>query len=229
MGQRTVRALSLLIPEPLLMSVMAGHSIRVQFPDDPSATPLRVIRDKLAEHTGLAPDRFKLIKSGAIMKDDNAPLSAYGLKPGSTIALVGSGEGVDADIPASSSSAGGSKLGHGKNQARSPPTEQSTLQSIKTELDTVRTSLEPSVTSFLSSLSSPASQSPEQPPQEDAKVTHTRLGELLLQSLLRLDAILPESEWTEVRSARKNAVKEVQALLDQLDDGWRSASSSQSS
>lgn len=203
--------------------------IRIQFPDDPASTPLRVIRNKLAEHTGLAPDRFKLIKSGAIMKDDNAPLTAYGLKPGSTIALMGSGEDVDADTTASSSSTGGSKLGYGKKQPSAPPTEQSTLQSIQTELDTVRTSLLPSVTSFLSSLSPSTSQSSEIPapaaPQEDAKVTHTRLGELLLQALLRLDAILPESDWTEVRSARKSAVKEVQALLDQLDDGWRAATS----
>lgn len=202
------------------------YSIRVQFPDDPSATPLRVIRNKLAEHTGLAPDRFKLIKSGAIMKDDNLPLSAYGLKPGATIALMGSGEDVDTDQP--SSSTGASKLGYGKKQNAAPPTEQSTLQTINSEMETVRTSLQPSVTSFLSSLSS-TTQHPDSiplpPSQEDAKTTHTRLGELLLQALLRLDAILPESEWTEVRSARKSAVKEVQSLLDQLDNGWREATS----
>lgn len=212
----------------ILIAIWIGpHRIRIQFPDDPASTPLRVIRNKLAEHTGLAPDRFKLIKSGAVMKDDNMTLAAYGLKPGSTIALMGSGESVDDDVPASSSSSGGSKFGLGKKQASAPPTEQSTLQTIQSELDSVRTSLQPSVTTFLSSLSPSNTEvpNPADPPssREDNKVTHTRLGELLLQSLLRLDAILPESDWIEVRTARKSAVKEVQALLDQLDDGWRSA------
>ena len=50
---------------------------------------------------------------------------------------------------------------------------------------------------------------------------HVRLGEMLLQALLRLDAIQPESEWEQARKERKGAVKEVQALLDRLDGGWR--------
>jgi hypothetical protein len=48
-----------------------------------------------------------------------------------------------------------------------------------------------------------------------------RLGEMLLQSLLRLDAINAEGEWEQARLERKKAVKEVQGLLDRLDTGWR--------
>ena len=44
---------------------------------------------------------------------------------------------------------------------------------------------------------------------------------MLLQSLLRLDAISAEGEWETARRERKGAVKEVQALLDRLDGGWR--------
>lgn len=44
---------------------------------------------------------------------------------------------------------------------------------------------------------------------------------MLLQSLLRLDAINAEGEWEEARRERKLAVKEVQSLLDRLDGGWR--------
>ena len=56
----------------------------------------------------------------------------------------------------------------------------------------------------------------------DLTQEHTRLGELLLQSLLRLDAINAEGEWEEARKERKSAVREVQGLLDRLDGGWRS-------
>jgi hypothetical protein len=44
-----------------------------------------------------------------------------------------------------------------------------------------------------------------------------RLSELLLQSLLRLDAITTDSEWEEARKERKAGVKEVQTLLDRID------------
>jgi len=53
---------------------------------------------------------------------------------------------------------------------------------------------------------------------------HNRLGELLLQSLLRLDAIVPDTQWEDARRERKDAVREVQALLDRLDAAWAARS-----
>lgn len=50
--------------------------------------------------------------------------------------------------------------------------------------------------------------------------SHTRLSELLLQSLLRLDAMAPEGAWEAARLERKGAVREVQGVLDRLDGGW---------
>jgi hypothetical protein len=99
---------------------------------------------------------------------------------------------------------------------------------IKTELDNVHQKITPSLQTFLNSLSSDSSSPPAEPrmvnpSNEDLQQEHTRIGELLLQSLLRLDAITPESEWEEARKARKAAVKEVQADLDILDASWRAA------
>lgn len=90
-----------------------------------------------------------------------------------------------------------------------PKTEASTIQVIRSELAAVRGSLEPSVDAFLRT------------PTADAE--HTRLGELLLQALLRLDAINIDSTWTEARGERKGAVRAVQGVLDRLDKGWREA------
>ena len=50
---------------------------------------------------------------------------------------------------------------------------------------------------------------------------HNRLGEELLQSLLRLDVLTMDRSWDSARAERKSAVKHVQALLDRLDGGWR--------
>lgn len=190
-------------------------------PTGPS-TPLGVVRDYLAQLTGLPRNSFKLIHSGAVMKDDSVPISSYGIKHNSVIALIGSGD-MNPDASANRQT----------KQPSAPPTEQSTLKTIQTEVENVRAQLLPDVTAFLDSISTiPSSASPSPgpdgtaisqgtEPKETPKRRHTRLAELLLQSLLRLDSILPDGEWTEVRSARKGAVKEVQGLLDRLDDGWR--------
>jgi hypothetical protein len=90
-----------------------------------------------------------------------------------------------------------------------PRSEASTIEVIQSELANVRGTLEPSVDAFLRT------------PTVD--VEHTRLGELLLQALLRLDAINIDSTWAEARRERKSAVRAVQGVLDRLDKGWREA------
>lgn len=158
-------------------------------------------------------------------------VSAYGIRAGSTIALVGGGDPIK---PPSSKATSA-------QSARAPRTEESTIAQITTELDKVRSTLAPDVDGFLSALS-PASAAAHAGPEPtttalptrpataaslgaraplDFQHEHVRLGELLLQSLLRLDAINTEGEWEVARRTRKSAVKEVQALLDRLDGGWR--------
>ncbi|KAK0217895.1 hypothetical protein IW262DRAFT_1101156 [Armillaria fumosa] len=147
----------------------------------------------IAEETHL--DAFKLIYKGAIMKDDRAPLSAYHLKQSSSITLLP----LHDTLPASSSIQN---------------TEQTSLSNIQQELASIRQGLIPSLNTFLDDLPQ------KQPSMSALEKEHARLGELLLQSLLRLDAISTDGEWEDARRERKAAVKEVQALLDRLDDAW---------
>jgi hypothetical protein len=183
----------------------------------PPNTKLGVIRTQIADHIHLPHSSFKLIHAGAVMKDDGAPsswhyklpgdvfahvitpVSSYGLKNKSTIAVVGGPEQVGT-VP-------------------ERKTEGHVVTQIETELGKVRTGLLPSVDEFLETLSNHA-ENPDSLDQE-----HKRLGELLVQSLLRLDAIQPESEWEQARKDRKAGVREVQALLDRLDTGWKARSS----
>ena len=158
-------------------------------------------------------------------------VSAYGINAGSTIALVGGGEPIKPPSSKASSA----------QAQKAPRTEESTISQIRNEVDKVRATLQPDVDAFLNALapaSSAAHVGPEPtasvlptkpasaaasgaPPPADLNREHVRLGELLLQSLLRLDAITAEGEWEAARRERKGAVKEVQGLLDRLDGGWR--------
>jgi hypothetical protein len=94
-------------------------------------------------------------------------------------------------------------------------------------VDGVRDGLLPDVERLLAALPPPA---PSTETEGDGqKITpaqkseHLRLGELLLQALLRLDALGADGEWPDARAARRGAVREVQGLLDRLDARWADA------
>lgn len=136
-------------------------------------------------------------------------VSAYGIRPGSTIALIGGG----APIPEPAST---------KKKPAEPATEISTIAAVHSELSRVNASIAPSLNAFLSFLSSPSSDPDYKPPQNlSLEQEHTRIGEMLLQSLLRLDVLHMDGAWTDARKERKTAVKQVQSLLDKLDLGWK--------
>ena len=210
----------------------------------PPETKLGKLRADLAEYTHLPLSSIKLIHTGAIMKDDQAPrtytmcvqlgaitscfsVSAYKIRENSTIALIGGHP-----LPSAPAHAPPSKISQPK--VKEPPTEQGTISAIRTELERVRTTLVPDVDALITGLvppiaTSPTSaptpaQVPPQPTSHPSKPTssdHTRLSELLLQSLLRLDALhLAGSDWPDARAERKAAVREVQGVLDRLDGAW---------
>lgn len=220
----------------------------LHFPVPPPETKLGKLRTDLAEYTHLPLGSFKLIHAGAVMKDDSAPLTAYKIRENSTIALIGGHSLPSAPTLATPS--------RSQPKVKEPPTEQSTITAIRTELDRVRTTLVPDVDALVSALNpsaattassstsapTPASgsaqtqlfsstaQAPHLPPPHPTPTSysskptssdHTRLSELLLQSLLRLDAMhLAGSDWPEARAERKAAVREVQGVLDRLDGAW---------
>jgi len=171
---------------------------RFTFDVPPPNTPLSVIRTSVAEFTSLPRDAFKLIHKGAVMKDDNAPISAYHIRQSSTIAVVEIGP------PPQPQQAPPPKPPPKQKAAAPVRSEQAIISTIHSELANVREELSPAVDHLLASAAGE--------PKE-----HIRLSELLLQSLLRLDAIQTDGEWDAARQERKAAVKEVQALLDRLD------------
>jgi len=173
----------------------------------PPETTLGEFRKVIAEFIHLPPSSFKLIHSGAVMKGDSFPLTAYSIRNGSTIQVVGG------QLPTP-----GRKVPASAATAAARTTERGLIETIQNELTQVRQTLVPGVQTFQSHLASP-----EQAVggKETLKQEHTRLGEMLLQSLLRLDAMMPNSDWVDARRERKTAVKEVQNLLSQLDGAWK--------
>ncbi|KAF8210450.1 hypothetical protein K438DRAFT_157080 [Mycena galopus ATCC 62051] len=175
------------------------NSERFSFDVPPPDTLLSVIRASVADFTSLPRDGFKLIHKGAVMKDDNAPISAYQIRQSSTIAVVEIGP------PPQPQQAPPPQPPPKQKTAAPVRSEQAIISTIQSELANVRQQLSPAVDHLLASAAGE--------PKE-----HIRLSELLLQSLLRLDAIQTDGDWQNARQERKAAIKEIQALLDRLDD-----------
>ena len=210
---------------------------KVQVMVPPDHYPLSSLRETLSQHTGLPPHSFKLVHSGAVMKDDNAPINAYGIRPGSVVALVG-GESLPPQRPpvpptttttAYPPAAAQRNVSPNPPQAAPPPAastvpangpEAASIMKIQSEWDSFRSKLLPDVQSFLEILAGPPQ---SRPSAEELKQNHKKFAELLLQALLRFDAFQPEGEWNRAREVRKGAVKEVQGMLDKLDGMWEAA------
>jgi hypothetical protein len=58
---------------PFHLPVFPSRTHSLQIPLPPLDTKLSALRQTLSDHTHLAPNAFKLIYAGAIMKDDDAP------------------------------------------------------------------------------------------------------------------------------------------------------------
>ncbi|KAI9572271.1 hypothetical protein HD554DRAFT_2015691 [Boletus coccyginus] len=191
-----------------MIHVKWGRDV-LHFPIPPLNTPLGELRADLATYTHLPAGSFKLVYKGAVMKDDAAPLSTYKLKEGATIALIG-GHSLAPETTSASAS-------HTRPRRKR---KQGTISAIKAELDRVRASLVPDVDAFVRALA-PSGSDPTSESHAPTPVDHTRLSELLLQSLLRLDALhVSGADWPEARVQRKAAVREVQGVLDRLDGAW---------
>ncbi|KAF8200646.1 hypothetical protein BJ912DRAFT_1054156 [Pholiota molesta] len=51
-------------------------------------TTLAAVRASIAAYTGLQPHAFHIVHDGAVIADDAQPISAYHLRPNSTLAIV---------------------------------------------------------------------------------------------------------------------------------------------
>ena len=134
---------------------------------------------------------FSLLISDNKTYKELPAVSAYNLGPNSTIAIVS------------------------PSASQPPPfknTEQAQISTIQSELSAVSNFLLPAHTQFLADLLTR--------PKQSLEKEHSRLAELLLQALLRIDAVVPERDWNNARTHRKAAVKQLQSLLDQLDSAW---------
>ena len=153
-----------------------------------------------------------------MLKDTSLTLSAYGIKDGSVLVLVGK----EGDVPTGPSTTGGSTAPvKKKNKQPETDTESVLVEWIRSLVSNLLNPLQPSIVTFLSQTDPNATNRPARPaPFASLQKEHARLSELMLRGLLDLDGVEIPSGWTEARRERKEGVRSVQGMLTRVDDAW---------
>ncbi|KAF9961873.1 hypothetical protein BGZ70_008191 [Mortierella alpina] len=152
-----------------------------------------------------------LIYGGATMKDDNAPLSCFGIKPNGLITMMGT-KPSKTDIRTLTT--------HGD------PEEYALIRRIQTSLqktlDLVAEHVpkyEQAAQEYIRSDPGPVQLSGPLPPaRKSLQDAHGMLSESLMKSLLVFDGVVCKQDFEVARATRREAVKETQRLLDKVDE-----------
>ncbi|KAF9934031.1 hypothetical protein BGZ65_003937 [Modicella reniformis] len=161
-----------------------------------------------------------LLFGDAQMKDDNAPLSCWGVKAGSKIVMNG--------IKPTAEQLNQLTTSGDPEEFALVLRILGSLEKSKTFVSEHLPKYEEEVESYLASNPSPSPSAPLAPGSKTILATmsperkkvhdlHAKMSENLLQSLLALDGITFGPEFEVARAKRREAVKETQKLLDVID------------
>lgn len=151
-------------------------------------------------------------------------VGSVGDKPGDKVSsnFGGQGSNNNSTQPTERHLTKGELLAEERKRKEADRSEEGVSARIQEVLDGVQNDLKPQLDEFQRYLTGQAQQQQQQqdvnPPQPAPAQTHRVLNELFSRALLSLDAIPTVSDAT--RQKRKDAVRAVQAYIDQLDQAW---------
>ncbi|KAI8822856.1 uncharacterized protein EV422DRAFT_585359 [Fimicolochytrium jonesii] len=168
------------------------------------------------------------------MKDPNMSLAQYGIRTGSKIMMIGDNSPPSTSSPAPSSRSGTPQQDQNKPPAVDMKNEDSVVNLIDFHMDYITTTVMPIVEEYVAkateyletgditttdTASRPASAESGTTPNAPKKLAdlHAKAAELLLQRLLKIDAVELEPGFDRARSRRREAVRFVQGQLDKID------------
>lgn len=250
------------------------EKIRVPLP--PPQSPLSTLKAALYNITGVPPSHQKLIYSGAILKDDLAPLTSYNLIDESSLPSPDSSDDTPSEGKSSSSksfwdswsftgrnssqqqkklkklimlgskdvsatvddrlssrkdlqelSKASAAGGGGVVEEKKVESEEVIQKKIKQISTEKLAELEPQVTQVEGWITQKKSEPPIEGEEKKAGPPPRillYLSEILLQGLLKLDSIEIPSGYEDARKERKEAVRQVQEVLDRVDrakEDWK--------
>ncbi|KAF9107704.1 hypothetical protein BGX29_005221 [Mortierella sp. GBA35] len=197
-------------PETLLHIRWSGHRYLIDFEGRIlGQVQLKELREICKDLTGVPLGGLSLSHAGATMKDDNAPLSCFGIKAGTKIIVHGVKPTAE-QIKELTTNGDPEEYALILRIANS-------LQKSKDFVSEHQSKYEAEVETYLASKPAPFVMSAMPPARKKLHDYHGMMSELLLQALLGLDGVTCKPDFEVARVKRREAVKETQRLLDTMD------------
>ncbi|KAF7722233.1 hypothetical protein EC973_003514 [Apophysomyces ossiformis] len=175
------------------------------------------LKRKCEQVTDIDPSTMKLLAYGAVMKDDNALLGIYGVRPGSTVRLMGLVKVFKKEKE------GFSRLSYVQFKKKRDQGHQTQggEKAVLSKLEGIHTKLSkelvPDISDYEHKVKSYLSD-PHRDSKQHRKLADygVYLGEQLMKILFELDGIVC-TDFDTARQERKRGVNTAQALLDRVD------------
>ncbi|KAJ1513093.1 hypothetical protein HMI55_005903 [Coelomomyces lativittatus] len=199
----------------------------VTFKKPLSQVTLSELADEASLFTSIPKHELKLIFAGGTLKNMGASLASYGIQESSKILILSSKPPPLSNQLSFVSSSTPNEASNGttstslsfmteerkeKNEEEEEEEETLIITKIQTILNDVFKEIKPHQVRFFNFR--------EKTREVDKLKLY--LSEKLLQGLLKLDALSFQAGWMKAREQRKSSVKEIQALLDSIDEKYNS-------
>ncbi|RIB14603.1 hypothetical protein C2G38_2194613 [Gigaspora rosea] len=183
------------------------EKLRIEFAEQGTGsleeTTLKQLKERLKDITGVPINGQKLVFSGAIMKDETATLSSFGLQPFSKLILMGSKPNAK-DLAQTTS---------GSSE------EHALIARISQLVEKTKTNIIPQIESFETSVATYlSSENNDDTVKSKLAEAHHCIVETLMQSILTLDSVVCPPDFETARQKRREAVKFTQGLIDRVDE-----------
>ncbi|KAL5033956.1 hypothetical protein RTP6_001852 [Batrachochytrium dendrobatidis] len=186
------------------------------------AVTLRQLIDQLSQQSRVPAENIKLLSSGVVMLDMDAPLSFYGLGTGSKVMMLVDKRPKQNWGPSTTTTSPRIPPPTHPVLPKEPelPREERLFKLLNDQIEYTQTIIQPLFGAYkkhaddflLHDKSSSNTLTPKQLHDE-----YARISESLLQCLLKIDGVECESNETELRAKRREAVRLIQGQLDILD------------
>ncbi|KAJ2749422.1 hypothetical protein IWQ56_007233 [Coemansia nantahalensis] len=184
--------------------------------EDLRDTTLGQFKEVCREVTGVPRNGMRLIFSGATMKDDSSPLAHYGLYPGAAVKMIGRKEDAEKSAPPTKEEREESALIHKIDDISNEATDRlsSPMQGYLTNAQLYIDQFGAAAAGGLVDRALREIKAAERKKLTDA---YKMVNETLMQYLLKIDDIACPPDADKARQRRKQAVRQLQAWMDQMD------------
>ncbi|ORE02047.1 hypothetical protein BCV72DRAFT_339002 [Rhizopus microsporus var. microsporus] len=184
--------------------------------DDLKRTTVKELKTYCSQMTGIEPDRIKLLVFGAVMNNDDMPLSIYGVRSRCSITLKTSQHNTHENKDSKEATTDKQHQVHKSNRSSEEDHAIERLENIKTKINS---DIAPKVQQYEKDIKEfMLNDSKTEKDKKKQVYMGAYLGEQLMHILFDLDGVTCKQDFLDARQIRKETVKAAQMLLDRVDE-----------